>query len=131
VQQTKHGQSLCKTLHRAGTKVEYVDGGDDIEVRRAAVKRLVRGDIDVLICTVIFNEGIDIPLLQSVVIASGGASSIAAIQRVGRGMRKASGKDTFEVWDVRDQGNKWLERHTKARLKAYAIEAYEVQNAPP
>jgi len=45
---------------------------------------------------------------------------------VGRGMRVVPGKTTFEVWDVWDEGNKFAERHSKSRRRAYEVEEYEV-----
>lgn len=142
VKELAHGRMLEKELRRRGMPVEFVWGAKRTEVRRAAVRRLVHGDTDVLICNVIFQEGIDIPELQSVVIASGGKSIIMALQDVGRGMRRHSHdgkvtKTTFSVFDIRDtgcgckgpwkhRGCKWLEKHTRTRTAAYASEAYEV-----
>ena len=126
VQIVDHGRTLLKMLHRAGLNADFVWGNASTDQRQASIKKLVRGEIDVLICSVIFQEGVDIPALQSVVIATGGASAIAAIQRVGRGMRMAEGKNVFTVWDVADRGHRWLEKHTKQRLKAYEREGYEV-----
>ena len=126
VQHVDHGHRLMRLIHKAGMNAEFVYGNASLEQRQASIKRLVRGDIDVLICSVIFQEGVDIPALQSVVIATGGASSIAAIQRVGRGMRMAEGKDSFTVWDVADRGHRWFEKHTKQRIRAYRREGYEV-----
>lgn len=126
VKEVSHGKTLVQMLKGKGISADFVWGSDSLEERKNAVKRLVRGEIDVLVCSVIFQEGLDIPALQSVVIASGGKSVIAALQRVGRGMRKAEGKDTFEVWDLDDRGNKWLERHARERKKAYESEGYEV-----
>lgn len=127
VKEIAHGKQLKTMLAKVGVKSEFVWGSDSNEHRMAAVTRLVRSDIDVLICSVIFNEGVDIPALASVVIASGGKSLIAAIQRVGRGMRTDGGKKSeFEVWDVADRGNKWLDRHTRWRFRAYTGEGYEV-----
>lgn len=126
VKEIKHGRLLLDALRAVGVSCEFVWGSDPHERRMAAVKRLERGDIEVLVCSAIFNEGVDIPALSSVVIASGGKSVIAALQRVGRGMRSDGGKKTeFEVWDVADRGNKWLERHTRDRVKAYCGEGYE------
>ena len=131
VKEIAHGRELEKRLRTAGLNSEFVWGTDNVEERKAAVRRLVHGDTDVLVASVIFNEGIDIPELRSVVIASGGKSVIAALQRIGRGMRvqrDAAGnvvKDTFEVFDIADKGCRWLERHTRARLRAYAGEGYE------
>jgi len=129
VNEVSHGKRLESAIRAAGTAVEYVDGGKNTPQRKAAITRLERGDTDVLVCTAIFNEGVDIPCLRSVVIAAGGASSIAAIQRVGRGMRKDVGKDQFEVWDVMDYGHKWLVNHTKERIRAYEAEGYIVDDA--
>lgn len=130
VQNLKHGEKLLASLRHGGLNCEFVEGKISTEYRNQMIKQLERGDIDVLVATVVFNEGVDIPTLQSVVIAAGGKSPIAAIQRVGRGMRIAAGKTTFEVWDVQDEGVGMLERHTKERLKAYKNEGYKIEVAP-
>lgn len=131
VKEIDHGRALEAMIRKAGISCEFIWGTDSTEERRAAVRRLVRRDVDVLVASVVFNEGVDIPELRSVVIASGGKSVIAALQRVGRGMRvqkDAQGnvvKDEFEVWDVMDRGDRWLQRHGRARVRAYAGEGYE------
>jgi late competence protein required for DNA uptake (superfamily II DNA/RNA helicase) len=141
VQQIKHGRHLEERLRRAGVAVEFVWGKDDTRERRAAIERLVRSQSEVLVCNVIFQEGIDIPSLASVVVATGGASPVAAIQRIGRGMRvdAVTGKSTFEVWDFADQGCgcdgahtgcRWIERHARERAKAYRAEGFEVAVIP-
>jgi len=127
VRLVKHGQALLKALQKRGIQAaEYVDGGAPVKVREAAVRRLERGDIDVLITNVVMNEGVDFQELRSVVMAAAGASTIEVLQRVGRGMRVVPGKTTFEVWDVWDEGNKFAERHSKSRRRAYEVEEYEV-----
>jgi superfamily II DNA or RNA helicase len=94
--------------------------------RDAAVRRLVTGDIDVLIVSVIFQEGTDIPDIRSVIVGSAGKSAIAAIQRVGRGMRVVEGKKEFHVYDVYDKGHRTLKKWAKERKAAYELEGYEV-----
>lgn len=142
VNHVKHGKILEDILQRRGVKVEFVWGKAKLPMRQAAIRRLVHGDVDVLICNVIFQEGIDIPELQSVVIAQGGKSVIAALQRVGRGTRRKSKsgkvtKEEFEVFDIADRGCgcksalkhmscKWIEKHTRGRRNAYASEKYAV-----
>lgn len=142
VNHVEHGRILERGLREQGTNVEFVWGQHHTATRKAAIERLVQGMTDVLICNVIFQEGIDIPELQSVVIAQGGKSIIAALQRVGRGMRKRSRdgeitKETFKVFDVKDvgcgcrlpkkhRGCKWLESHARHRTAAYTSERYTV-----
>jgi len=125
-----HGKRLAKMMSKRGIKADFVWGSDSLSSRQNAVKRLVRRDLDVLVCSVIFNEGVDIPELASVVVAAGGDSVISTLQRIGRGMRKAEGKNTFEVWDFEDLGNKWLERHSKERKRAYLRERFDVFITP-
>lgn len=126
VKEIAHGRAFTAALLKRGVKAEFIWGSASLDVRQQAVRRLVRGDVEVLVSSVIFQEGVDIPELRSVVVASGGKSVIAALQRIGRGMRLAADKDTFEVWDVNDTGNGWLERHAKARRRAYQREKYAV-----
>ena len=133
VQHVEHGKQLVKDLAAAGVRAEFVWGTHSLAWRRSHIKRLIQGHFDILVCSTIFNEGIDIPELRSIVLGAGGKSVIAALQRAGRGMRvdrKADGTvreggDAFEVWDIYDVGNKWTERHAKERLGAYQGEGYQ------
>jgi superfamily II DNA or RNA helicase len=129
VKEVAHGRRLTKALEAAGIRVEFIWGEKATEVRAAAIRRLRHGDIDVIVCSVVFQEGVDIPEVRAVIIGTGGSSAIAAIQRVGRGTRRAEGKTEFEVWDVADRGPGMLERHTKKRIRAYTVEGYEVEVA--
>ena len=136
VKEVSHGKLIEKALWRAGVKNAFVWGTSSSDMRDTKVRDLLAGRLDVLVCSVIFQEGTDIPDLRSVVIASGGKSVIAALQRIGRGMRTAKDKTTFEVWDIADKGCgcrglkhtscKWLDKHTAARLKAYAAEGHTI-----
>lgn len=131
VKQINHGRGLLKRLLNAGIRAEFVWGQKATPQRQAAIERLVRGDADVLVCSAVFQEGVDVPGLRSVINGAGGRSVIAALQRIGRGMRVAQdGGDEakrFEVWDIADRGNKMLERHARSRAKAYEREGYAVE----
>lgn len=139
VKEVSHGKKLVDMLGKAGINAHFVWGSHSVDYRKSLVKRLVMGHFDVLVCSVIFQEGIDVPELRSVVVGSGGKSVIATLQRLGRGMRVerdkdgnvVEGGDEFEVWDIDDRGNKWLERHSRARRNAYSGEGFEtVVEAP-
>jgi superfamily II DNA or RNA helicase len=126
VQAVEHGHVLVRALTRAGIRCGYVHGAHTTEQREAAIEDLVAGRIEVLLCSVIFQEGVDVPALRSVVIAAGGQSTIAAIQRVGRGLRTQAGKTSCDVWEFLDRGQRWLEAHSRARRRAYEAEGYTV-----
>ncbi len=119
-----HGKGLTKGLQRAGLNAEFVWGSSDTNQRAAAGKRLVRGDIDVLVTSPVFDEGADFPSLESVVLAGGGRSVIKLLQRIGRGMRKADGKDSFSVYDFNDQSHKILAKHAAERRRVLKAEGH-------
>jgi len=137
VREIKHGKLLEKALERAGEQVGFTWGSHSVEMRTRAVRDLTTTSrTNVLICSVIFQEGQDIPELRSVVIAGGGKSVIAALQRIGRGMRVSAGKDGVTVYDVHDEGCglpdcshrscRWHKAHTRERLAAYSSEGHTV-----
>lgn len=128
VRQVDHGHTLTTALRKAGLLVEFVWGTSGTARRDAAIRNLRNGDLDVVVCSVIFQEGIDVPELEAVVNAAGMKSTIATLQRLGRGMRSDKGrKTTFEVWEVKDEGNKYTKKHANARLLAYRKEGYEIE----
>lgn len=131
VKEIAHGQALLKRLRGAGVLAEFVHGVHDTASRGGAIKRLQRGDTEVLITSSIFDAGIDIPEVRSVVIAAGGKSVISALQRLGRGMRVMSDKGEMQLWDIDDQGNRWLAAHSEQRLSTYTAEGFDVSRITP
>jgi superfamily II DNA or RNA helicase len=120
-----HGRQLTHAMRAEGINTEFIWGEKSKRAREDAVERLERGDSEVLVASVVFQEGVDIPGLASVVVASGGKSIIAALQRVGRGMRTNNGKKaTFDVYDVLDLGSPMMEKHSRRRMNTYVREAY-------
>lgn len=126
IKEKRHAKELRAALGRAGIPNAIVWGDSPLAARNSAKERLARGDIDFVIASVVWQEGVDIPELRSIVVACGGKSVIAALQRVGRGTRPGEDKTSFEVWDVMDIGNSMLEKHSRARRKAYIREGFQV-----
>jgi superfamily II DNA or RNA helicase len=82
--------------------------------------------IDVLIANKIVDEGVDFPMMETLILASGGKAEHRQIQRIGRVMRTHEGKERATVFDFLDQGF-YLSKHSEGRLLAYEMEpAFEV-----
>ncbi|NLJ17569.1 DUF3427 domain-containing protein [Globicatella sulfidifaciens] len=66
-----------------------------------AIDRLTRidGDLDYLITVDIFNEGIDIPEINQIVMLRPTQSVIVFVQQFGRGLRKENNKDYVVILD--------------------------------
>jgi len=133
VKEIAHGARVTAETNRAGMSAEWVSGKDSTERRAALIEAQERGDFEVLVCSTVFQTGRDMPSLRSIVVGSGDKSVIATLQRIGRGMRvdKATGKTTFEVWDIWDEGHPLLDRHTDERRRSYEREGYKVEIITP
>ena len=79
------------------------------------------GKLDVLIASKIFDQGVDIPELDALILAGSGKSSGRALQRIGRVIRKNDGKSIAIVVDFYDNA-KYLRDHSEIRRKVYETE---------
>ena len=86
-------------INGARLRTQVLTGKDSVEFRNTTVERLEAGEIDYILTVDIFNEGIDIPSVNQVVMLRQTQSSIIFTQQLGRGLRKATGKDHLRVID--------------------------------
>lgn len=125
VKRQKHGEVLAELLRRAGMEATFIWSKASTSQRESVRTRLLHGDLQVVVASDIWKQGVDIPNLASVVMAAGGQSVIDALQKTGRGSRTDGGNKTeFTVYDILDRGQKWLHRHANARRLAYKREGY-------
>ena len=104
-----------------------LSGKDSSDTREEAKQRLEDGEINCIVASTIFDIGVDLPSLSGLIIAGGGKSSVRACQRIGRVIRKHSGKEYSAVIDFQDQAP-FLKTHSKIRHKIYASEEeFDVQ----
>lgn len=84
-----------------GTELRTValTGDDPIELREQRVAELEAGHLDYILTVDIFNEGVDIPSVNQVVMLRQTQSAIIFVQQLGRGLRLADGKDYLVVID--------------------------------
>ena len=77
--------------------------------REQAVRRLEEGELDYIFTVDLFNEGIDIPSLNQIVMLRSTQSSIVFTQQLGRGLRKCAGKESVTVIDfIGNYANNYL-----------------------
>ncbi len=125
VDQATYIQNVYKS--QTGRALCFSSGKDRASIRRHNVQKLRDGDLDVLLVTTIFDEGVDIPELATVILAGGGKSTVKTIQRVGRCLRLAPGKEVATIIDYQDGHHAMLKKHAKARRKVYIEQEFEVE----
>ena len=92
-------EELSKKFNEKGIKtIALLGKSSDIE-REKAIKSLENGEIEYLITVDIFNEGVDIPCINQVILLRPTESSIVYIQQLGRGLRKNENKDYVVILD--------------------------------
>jgi superfamily II DNA or RNA helicase len=105
-------------LKELAPDVEMLVGDDCGEKREEIQNMLVSGKIKTIFTTVL-SEGVDIPAIDALVLASGKGSDenahFAVTQRVGRARRLFPGKEKTIVVDFMHNGNRILHKHSLNR----------------
>ena len=82
-----------------GVKAIALTGDDSDEKRERSIAQLENGEIEYIITVDIFNEGVDIPCVNQVILLRPTESSIVYIQQLGRGLRKYPDKEYVVILD--------------------------------
>ena len=90
-------RELSIKLNQHGKRTIALTGDDDINYREKVVKQLEDGKLEYILTVDIFNEGIDIPSVNQVVMLRNTQSSIIFVQQLGRGLRKHKSKDYVTI----------------------------------
>ena len=96
-------KELSAKFNEKGWRTLVLSGSDSESVREDAIDRLTGDDnqnaLDYIISVDIFSEGVDAPEINQVIMLRPTESPIVFIQQLGRGLRKAEGKEYVVVLD--------------------------------
>ncbi len=104
----EEGKVLSTKLNAHGLRTVFLSGSDSQSVREDAFSRLTMEEenansdkqpVDYIISVDILNEGIDIVEVNQVIMLRPTQSPIVFIQQLGRGLRKANGKEYVIILD--------------------------------
>ncbi len=95
----RHAEFMNAKFTLAGLKTAVLTSDHD-DVHRSKVKRMLReGKINYLFVVDLFNEGVDIPEIDTVLFLRPTESATVFLQQFGRGLRLYAGKDHLTVLD--------------------------------
>ena len=94
-----HADFMAEYFRRAGMRVAAVHSGAESDPRARSLEALERGELDIVFAVDMFNEGLDIPSIDTVLMLRPTESSILWLQQFGRGLRKSEGKERLKVVD--------------------------------
>jgi superfamily II DNA or RNA helicase/diadenosine tetraphosphate (Ap4A) HIT family hydrolase/HKD family nuclease len=94
-----HADFMAEFFRRSGVAAVAVHSGSASAPRVGSVEQLRAGELQV-ICTVdVFNEGLDVPEVDTVLMLRPTESPVVFLQQIGRGLRRSDGKDALTVID--------------------------------
>jgi superfamily II DNA or RNA helicase len=94
-----HAEFMTHWLNRAGLPAACVVGTTDTEARRRAPQRLLSGEVCALVTVDLYNEGFDLPMVDTLLVLRPTQSPVLFQQQIGRGLRLAPGKECCLVLD--------------------------------
>jgi superfamily II DNA or RNA helicase len=94
-----HAEFMAEWLNRTGFPAVCVVGTTPAEERRRAPQRLHRGELCALVTVDLYNEGVDLPTVDTLLLLRPTQSPVLFQQQLGRGLRLAHGKESCLVLD--------------------------------
>ena len=95
----RHADFMAEYFGGRGLRTASVHSGPGSAPRTSSLEALEAGDLDVVFAVDMFNEGVDVPSIDTVLMLRPTESSIVWLQQFGRGLRRSDGKDRLRVID--------------------------------
>ncbi len=102
----EHAKYMARFFNQVGIPAISLHGDVHPTVRREAQSKLVNGDVKFIFVVDLYNEGIDIPQVNTVLFLRPTESLTVFLQQLGRGLRLSEGKDCLTVLDFVGQAHK-------------------------
>ncbi|MCA1713365.1 MAG: DUF3427 domain-containing protein [Actinobacteria bacterium] len=94
-----HAEYMARVFRDAGIPALAVSGQTRDDDRAAALDKLRRREVNALFAADLFNEGLDLPEIDTVLLLRPTQSATVFLQQLGRGLRRAHGKAVLTVLD--------------------------------
>ncbi|MEU7886370.1 DUF3427 domain-containing protein [Microbispora bryophytorum] len=102
----RHAHFMAEFFTNAGLPSLAVDGSTDGTSRKAALRALKDGDVRFLFAVDLFNEGLDVPDVDTLLLLRPTESATVFLQQLGRGLRRTPDKEVLTVLDFVGQHRK-------------------------
>ncbi len=100
-----HARYMSKYFNEFGIASIHLTSESSVEERSSAKTRLTRGEIKFIFVVDLYNEGVDIPEIDTVLFLRPTESLTVFLQQLGRGLRLSEDKECLTVLDFIGQAN--------------------------
>lgn len=101
-----HAKFMAEKLNEANIPAAYLTGKSTGAERIDVKRKLQKGDLKFICVVDLYNEGIDIKQINTILFLRPTESLTVFLQQLGRGLRLSDGKDCLTVLDFIGQANK-------------------------
>jgi hypothetical protein len=112
----RHGEELAERFRSADIPARSVSGRMSARDRQRSLEEFVRGEVRVVCACELLNEGWDCPDVEVLLMARPTLSKVIYLQQLGRGTRKAPGKECLVVFDFVDNASRYNQGLTLHRI---------------
>lgn len=95
----RHADYMAQFFVNHGLRAVSVHSGPNSAPRATSLEQLRDGLLDVVCCVDMFNEGVDLPGVDTILMLRPTESRILWLQQMGRGLRRAEGKNHVTIID--------------------------------
>ncbi|MGH7295142.1 MAG: DEAD/DEAH box helicase family protein, partial [Polyangiaceae bacterium] len=95
----EHAEFMARALSQRGVPSAAIHGGTSDLERDAAPRRLSSREVNVLCTCDLYNEGVDLPFVDTLLLLRPTSSATLFLQQLGRGLRVHDGKGSCLVLD--------------------------------
>ena len=110
----KHAEFMAEEFTKRGFRAAFLTSNNSNE-RTELNRKLAKGEINYLFVVDIFNEGVDIPEVDTLLLLRPTESLTIYLQQLGRGLRLSPGKSVLTVFDYVAQVNKGYDYASRFR----------------
>jgi len=101
-----HAEFMAQRFTEAGLPSQAVSANTDSDLRKRALTDLRQGKLRALFAVDLFNEGVDLPEVDTLLLLRPTESALVFIQQLGRGLRRFENKDCVTVLDFIGQSHR-------------------------
>jgi len=98
----EHAKDLTEYFKSSGYRAVCITAETDKVFRAEVKEKFEKGEIEVIVNISVYSEGVDLPCIETVLMARPTKSSIVYQQAIGRGVRLYPGKDCLKLIDFVD-----------------------------
>ncbi|MFC9885594.1 DUF3427 domain-containing protein [Streptomyces pilosus] len=101
-----HAHFMAESFRSAGFAAVAVSGETPADQRRQTLAQLKSGELQVIFSVDLFNEGVDVPDVDTLLLLRPTSSATVFLQQLGRGLRRSDSKPVLTVLDFIGQHRK-------------------------